>query len=298
MSNRLWKGAAAEALCAQTGLDDPSAAITLVASDLLADAGIVHPPLDIDALLRHLGFAPVIYCSMPQAGFLVSFGERPQIYVNEEHSPEKQRFTIAHEVTHTLLPTYKDGRVDDADTGEFTLDAGESNEEEYLCDAGAAALLMNPKWIQQHTAIVTITIRLLESLAKSYKVSLHAMARQLAAITEQPLAIVLWSGVSSGEPLRASSIYPSKTFPVESLVRRGTCLPAASLTARALGDNHGYSNRVYSPETLGLVSGQSLIVDSLYAPVAGQGRVISVITLQPPLTGPLETWQRFGRTPM
>ncbi len=61
--------------------------------------------------------------------------------LNDQDGAERQRFTCAHELIHLAFPNFKKEtryRLDAKSPGQN----GRNAEEEYLCDLGAAALLM------------------------------------------------------------------------------------------------------------------------------------------------------------
>src|SRR5215207_1706792 len=130
MRRRRWTSREAAAVCAATGVPDPPGAMKRLAADLIDRAGFDRPPFDPEVLssMRHV--REVRRVPMRGAARLIPDGTFLRIEVNEGHSLGKQHFSIDHETTHTLLPTYGNERVDDAETGTFRG----NNEEEILCD--------------------------------------------------------------------------------------------------------------------------------------------------------------------
>ena len=94
------------------------------------------------------------------------------IYVNSEHHPNRQRFTIAHEIGHFLLHKkyIGDGIVDDA-----LYRSGLGNTMENEANAMAANILMPASLLSQES-LLTAKI---SDLAKKFKVSEAAMAIRL-----------------------------------------------------------------------------------------------------------------------
>ncbi len=99
----------------------------------------------------------------------------------------KRRFSAAHDISHTLLPTYRHTCVEDADTGRFG-----GSEEELLCDYGAAALLLDQRWILREMAKATPSLQAFVDLAMHFGASLHATAIQIAAAGIWDAAFVFW----------------------------------------------------------------------------------------------------------
>jgi len=71
----------------------------------------VGPPIPIEALAEHLGIriARDPFDEKPTlAGMLVRKADhQPLIILNSRHTPERQRFTVAHEIGHFLLHDFK-----------------------------------------------------------------------------------------------------------------------------------------------------------------------------------------------
>lgn len=74
------------------------------ANELLEKAGIVDPPVPVDVLAERCGVL-VLYRPLPDAlsGLVFSVERGPVIGINSNHSPNRQRFSTAHELGHVLL---------------------------------------------------------------------------------------------------------------------------------------------------------------------------------------------------
>ena len=72
--------------------------------NLLRDHRIKAVPVPVDEIANALG-ALVRYCPFDEelSGMIYIKGSRPIIGVNSLHHPNRQRFTIAHEVAHLVL---------------------------------------------------------------------------------------------------------------------------------------------------------------------------------------------------
>ncbi len=185
---RRWAGADAGLLCAQTGEPEPVAAVTKLAEALLDDAGFDGPPFAPEVLASFRGVRAVRRAPMAGAGRLLPEDGGLAIEVNEDHSPGKQNFTVDHEVVHTLMPSYRGQRIEDAETGTFVANL----EEELLCDIGAAVLLLDPRLLRPLALEGGPSIRTLVDLAALFRASLEATARQLARLDVWPCAFVVW----------------------------------------------------------------------------------------------------------
>lgn len=175
-------------MCAATGLPDPAAAMQRIAADLIDLAGFVGPPFGPEVLASMRNVREVRRVLMSSAARLIPDGAFLRIEVNQDHSGGKQNFSIDHEISHTLIPTYANERVDDEETGTFR----DNREEELLCDVGAAALLLDSRWLSGFVYQASPSIALLRATAETFTASLEATARQLAAVAPWPAAFVFW----------------------------------------------------------------------------------------------------------
>ena len=115
--------------------------------------GKMRLPIDVFEIADRLGI-PIESTPLPQnvAGFIIKEAdeEMPTIYVNEEDGPQRQRFTVAHELGHYIVHredaeiAYVDNRDELASTGTDDL--------ERRCNAFAAELLMPEALVKRYWA--------------------------------------------------------------------------------------------------------------------------------------------------
>ena len=154
------------------------------AEQLLADAGLDTTLVPVEQVAAHLGIT-VEFAELGEecSGVLVRNGSRAVIGVNQDHHPNRQRFSIAHEIAHFVLhkgDTYIDKgylvHFRDQESGSGT------KQEEMAANAFAAALLMPAKWVQEafkQQPFDLIEDDGLEPLAREFKVSPQAMTYRL-----------------------------------------------------------------------------------------------------------------------
>ncbi len=222
-----------------------------LAANLIDFAGFEEPPFNPVILASIRNVREVRRVPMSGAARLIPDGAFLRIEVNQVHSLGKQNFSIDHESSHTLIPTYTNERVDDKETGTFR----DNSEKEFLCDIGAAALLLDPRWLARFALQASPSIRLLRGAAETFDASLEATARQLALIAPWPAAFVFWEegvrkkerippgqllipelfGLGGHEPrLRVVSCYQTATF--RHFVPRNKSVPDTSLVAACCDD--------------------------------------------------------------
>jgi hypothetical protein len=185
---RRWIGPEAASLCEVTGEADPIVAIEQLARELIDVVGFNEPPFDPAILASFRDVREIRRVTMAGAARILPHDGALVIEVNGDHSLGKQNFSADHEVIHTLIPTYGGQRVDDAETGTFAS----GFEEELLCDIGAAALLLDQRWLRGFAYEAGPSITTLLNLAMLFGASLQATARQITQLNLWPCAFVFW----------------------------------------------------------------------------------------------------------
>ncbi len=154
------------------------------AEQLLVEAGLDTVPIPVEQVAVYLGIkVELAELGEECSGVLVRNEGRAVIGVNQDHHPNRRRFSIAHEIAHFVLhkgDTYIDKgylvHFRDRKSGSGT------KQEEMAANAFAAALLMPSKWVReafkQHPFDLTEDEGL-EKLARKFKVSPQAMTYRL-----------------------------------------------------------------------------------------------------------------------
>lgn len=160
-----------------------------VVERLLSALGVTEAPVDVDIIVKQMGlqldYSDVSDDSL--SGFLLRSGNDSLIAVNSRHHSNRQRFTVAHELGHYVLHANASLHVNKGQTGvqiKLRSERHEQTEEESEANAFAAELLMPAPFIKHD---LQATLRsgsmdedIIESLAKSYRVSVQAMTFRLA----------------------------------------------------------------------------------------------------------------------
>jgi Zn-dependent peptidase ImmA (M78 family) len=166
--------------------------IRALAERLLLANRIETAPVDAKQVAKSLG-AEVQYQPADEnlSGFILRNRKRRSaiIGVNSNHHPNRQRFTIAHEVGHFLLHDHDDIHVDHMDCGLIVRRRNEDSskgEDDYEKEANlfAAELLMPAAFLEPDIAALEARNLLdddvLHSLADKYGVSTQALTYRLA----------------------------------------------------------------------------------------------------------------------
>lgn len=182
------------ALLKETGETDPRAAVRVKARGLIAQYqslfGEPTMPLNIEALasLRGIRKSDEPPTHSRDAELVPEPDGQPMMRVNPDRPETRQRFSMAHEVTHTFFPEYQlkvqcrpDPRYRDPENPDDLL--------EMLCDVGAAELLFPFPWFSSDASAVERASDLV-GLAESYKASREATLRRFAEVSPRCLAAV------------------------------------------------------------------------------------------------------------
>lgn len=107
--------------------------------------------------------------------------------INDLDSDERQHFTEAHELMH---PAFPDFELEHRYRLDATMDRhAENREEEYLCDYGAAALLMPTELVADRYS-VRGGLADVERLSDDAEVSIEAAANRLVALADEPSVLL------------------------------------------------------------------------------------------------------------
>lgn len=184
-----------KAVMDETGEDDPVRAVRAKARALVQQyVGLFPstPPLNLEAMASFRG--------------LVSSQEPPKHSLDSEIAPEdgrvvmrinrdrplvRQRFSIGHEIGHTLFPEYqlavrcrKPADRDWADPNDHL---------EALCDVAASEFLFPSPWFDDAVAAMAISASGLRDLANRFDASPEATIRRFVEISKEPIAAVFCS---------------------------------------------------------------------------------------------------------
>jgi Zn-dependent peptidase ImmA (M78 family) len=105
------------------------------------------------------------------------------VVVNKAHSQTRQRFTIAHEIAHTLF--FEAFGEEQLTASRYFCGSSRDPEEERLCDYAAAEMLLPSRQVDAYAQKYRITAASIVGLSQRFRTSLHASARKL--LTMSPL---------------------------------------------------------------------------------------------------------------
>ena len=185
------------ALLKETGETDPRVAVQRKAQELVAlyrsCFGEPTMPLNLEALASMRGVRKSEEAPMHSrdAELVPEADGQIAMRVNPDRPETRQRFSMAHEITHTFFPEYQlkvqcrpDPRYRDPASPEDLL--------EMLCDVGAAELLFPLPWFVTDSLSVRNAAGLV-TLANDYGGSREATIRRFSEISPRCLTAVFFS---------------------------------------------------------------------------------------------------------
>jgi len=180
-------------LVRSTGADSPEEAIRGKARELIQKLEATfgcQMPVDVNVLasLQGIHGSNDLPIQSPDAELVPRSEGGVEMRVHPDRPETRQRFSIAHEITHTFFPDYEQ-------KGWCRTDARFRNREdpdqylEMLCDIGAAELLFPQPWFGNDAASVSDASGLV-SLATTYHASREATVRRFVETATEAIAAV------------------------------------------------------------------------------------------------------------
>ncbi len=208
--------------------DDPVAEIAERARAIVyqaVEAGWSGPPFDPFLLADHMEI-PLVAREDIKDARTVPVGSRVQIEYNPNRPRARVRFSVAHELAHTLYPDCRE-RVRTRGSRENMLE--DDWQLEMLCNVAAAEFLM-PIGSFPELGEKVLSIDNLLRIRTAYDVSSEAVLLRFARITSQPCVVFAASRRESDESAGLYGIdYAIHATDWDSDLRSGTILPDDSV---------------------------------------------------------------------
>jgi Zn-dependent peptidase ImmA (M78 family) len=162
--------------------------IDAMVTRLLGQHGQLAPPVRIERIARNLGLELRSGDLDDVSGVLVRQGNSAIIGTNSTQSPQRQRFTIAHELGHFLLHEGITNHVDRSYRVNFRSaeSSQATNVEEIEANFFAASILMPKHMLDPLSAELALdNDAMVADLARRFQVSRLAMSLRLANLYEE-----------------------------------------------------------------------------------------------------------------
>ena len=149
-------------------------------------------PVNIDAIFNHFCIPTPKLVPLPNQQGLLFNAEYGIIIINSEDPATRQKFSKAHELVELLFSELSQGSH--LGGGWFLKRPGGFKEKtkENLCNQTAANLLMPPDEIRKRIQIHGSCFELGRVVAADFEVSLSSALVQIARISSERCAVVLW----------------------------------------------------------------------------------------------------------
>lgn len=184
------------AIMDETGEEDPFAAVRRKARDVASHFFTTFsedPPFNMKALasLRGLRWSDDDPRFSADSEIAPEGDGRVVLRINKARPLSRQRFSIGHEIGHTLFPDYQLAvRCRKAINRSW---ADSDDLLETLCDIAASELLFPTPWFNNRLSSLTLSAASIAQLAGDYQASRDATVRRLVELWEEPLAAVFFS---------------------------------------------------------------------------------------------------------
>lgn len=173
---------------------DPEEIIRNLVRNELAKArniGWAGPPFDPRILASIMGIeceeSSELLTYSEDAELQPTADERAVIRYHPDKPRVRQNFSIAHEITHTLFPGYKEQCQSRHKIGGFDP----SNEVEFLCDLGASEIILPAPDFDSTVSRIGISLESLVELSTLYEASKEASAIRMVKTELSPCAMMV-----------------------------------------------------------------------------------------------------------
>lgn len=208
------------------------------------------PPYDSFQLADVLGIEVVARQDLDDARLVADEGTR-RIEFNPQRRPARIRFSVAHEIGHTLFADYA-ARERYRDIDQRRADDWQL---EMLCNIAAAEFLMPAGALPIHEASDLDLVRLMDQRVR-FGVSTEALLRRVVRLTARPSAVFAAARLEDGPSFRIDYTVPSRSWrpPVdtgdevrETVLAKCTAVGYADLAAESWGGHRLHVQAVGVP---------------------------------------------------
>lgn len=178
----------------------------------------VEPPVDMSLVASMQGISKITETFSDHSGCLINADDGLRIELSVLESRTRQRFTIGHEVCHTLLPGFAMERNFRCNPGASTPKRASAVNIEWLADVGASELLLPRRFVKDRFAEEPFGWDTIEEVAADFDASLEASARRFVRLSPTPAIFArLVFATSKTNPTPALRVRNSSSSPSLSL---------------------------------------------------------------------------------
>lgn len=182
-----------QAIIDETGEEDPFAAVRVKARRVVTDYhGLFAegPPFNLKAVasVRGLLWSDEDPRFSPDSEIAPEADGRVVLRVNKTRPETRQRFSIAHEIGHTLFPEYQ--LAVRCRKGSDRTWADPADLLETLCDVAASEIIFPAPWFTDRISSFSFSAANIAALANDFQASRDATVRRLVELHPEPLTAV------------------------------------------------------------------------------------------------------------
>lgn len=172
---------------------------------LINKRGHDTPPFLPEEFARLQGVKRIVKTELGKtSAVLLSFLDGVVIKVNKNHHPDRQHFSIAHEIGHLLFSELKlEHYINSIEYRTFNPQAKERTREkarERLCDIAATELLMPEQVFKKYLTDIGLSINSVEPLAHIFRTSNLTTAFRIAEVSSEPCLMLMWKPFPVNNP--------------------------------------------------------------------------------------------------
>ena len=209
-------------LCRAQGTDSPREAIAQRVEALLDKAerigGLAQLPVDVEFVASVAGITSVLDVSglvtAAQVRPLSSIDRRLVVERRAEDPLVRRRFSVGHEIGHTLFPDFWNDPVACRPPSDETLVGARAEEVEALCELAGALILLPTRLVTGTINHIRPSMADVVHVAELAQASLIASGRRVVDLAESPAAfLVLSSRLSKTERQRQAELIDQTVLP-------------------------------------------------------------------------------------
>ena len=164
-----------------------TSSVTNTIRRLLDRIGIAEPPVDLDCVARHQGVHAIEEVSMGTLFGSTTRTEHGFDITLSDSQPYRRRFTLAHEIAHTILDSKRSA------LGPVGMRKPDTyNRIERRCDRLAAELLMPNHMFQPRVLKAPASIQTIKDLAELFDASIESAAVRYSQLNPYQVRVVVW----------------------------------------------------------------------------------------------------------
>jgi len=185
--------------------------------DILQSIGIYDPKdIDLDLVSYSLG-AEVTRTSLSDCeGSIIGTDTNAIITINEDATPQRQRFSLGHELGHWVNDGRKNlsYRCSSNDMKQFEIRKNDFKQnKEVQANQFSAELIMPHFLFYPYIDTADITFETVKNLANTFQVSVTSSAIRLVELNTKPCMLISWSKDGTRRWFNRNNIVPENIWP-------------------------------------------------------------------------------------